>query len=278
MPFFTGGFGLATTALDYTLGKKKAKYSLGRDYRSKAKYEDLMHSRAMDRGLTEQEYYGSPAAGGATTGGPGGAGAVLGNERSFQDFFGKSLMMRGQDIELQKTKMQTDAAIETAKISAGATTGAATIGAGASRYAADIQKRIAENKLELSNREFNQVTLPAAAANIGKTEQETKKLINEVVTSTPEFQRSKILLQMGVENTIQTALLQRFGVDITSKEAMAKLTDQQFRNVLAVLVGVGSHANRELQGLGSAATGLLDKLNPFSDGTPQYQLRPIPQQ
>lgn len=288
MSFWQGmGAAVATLGSKY-IGqgedRQQAKKGLEYENRYALRKEKKLFDRAMDRGMTPTEYYGSAAPG--TPGPGGGVSATLGNQASQKSAMvaqtinaqlGRDVQKRGQDVALEQTKMQTDAAVETAKIQAGATMGAAGTSAEATRYAADIQKRIAENKLQLSTREYNEVTLPAAAAQLNKTKEETKKLINEVVTSTPEFQRSKILLQMGVENTIQTALLQRFGVDITSKKSMAKLSDDQFRNILSVLVAVGSHANREIQGLSSAATSLLRSLNPFTDSKTetQFNLSPI---
>ena len=193
-------------------------------YMRRAEYD---WEKADERGLTPQEFYGSSAAGGSSSS----SGNVLGNSATQLD-------VKRMDMDFQAREKQKDRETEIRK---------AEISAGATKYSANIQKMIADDKIDLSRKTFEQVTLPQAAAQIGLTEQETLKMINDVVTSTPDFVRAKILLQMGVENTIQTSLLQRLGVDITSAEAMGNLSDEQFQNLLSLLVAAGSITNRELQ-------------------------------
>ncbi len=285
MSAFTSAFGSAVGGgLGRSLFGGSSSRNIGKGFREENKYYHRREAEdwrlAQERGLTPQEYYGSPASGGS---GPSGSAATtLGNAASQKEMQGGQLMAEAtqRDLDrktsLQQTKMQTDASIKSSAIAAGASIESSTLGAEASIYGSNTQRRIAKNQLALSTREFNEVTVPEAAQKIKKSIQETKKLLEETATSTPAFQRSKILLTMGVENTIQTALLQRFGIDITSKKSMQSITTEQFRNILSVLVAVGSHANRELQGLGAAATGLLDALNPFSgEATQQYNLNPI---
>lgn len=228
----------------------------------------------QDRGLTPQEFYGSSAAGGSAS--SGGA-QVLGNSKIQSEIAAQKV---GSDITQQALNREVqirgqDKQLEAAELSAGASLGSSKISADASRYSTDVKNKIAQGQLDLSNQEYNKISLPAAAANLKLTEQQTNKAINDVVTSTPEWQRSQKLLSMGVENTIQTALLQRFGVDITSKSAMAKLTDSQFRNILAVLVASGSLANREMQGLAASVSGMFNRVTGTQDE--QFNLMPIGQ-
>ena len=78
--------------------------------------------KAKDRGLTPQEFYGSPAAGGSAASGGGAtlgnsaAAANIQNSKIHQDDKQRTL---DRNVELQKTKMQTDAQLKTAEISAG---------------------------------------------------------------------------------------------------------------------------------------------------------------
>lgn len=229
-------------------------------YRARDQYDWEM---ARERGLTPQEFYGSPAAGGSAASG----GQTLGNNQT-------AMIQKYQDMQFRAEENQKDRENEIAKaeIHAGASLGSSKISAEASMYAADIQERIAQGKLDLSTKEFNQVTLPGAAAKLKLTKEQTAKAINEVATSAPQFVRSKILLQMGVENTIQTALLQRFGIDITSKADMAKLTTEQFQNVLSVLIASGSATNRELQGL---LAGFSSTIQLLGGDNNKFNLNPI---
>jgi hypothetical protein len=232
-----------------------------RDYKKRDRYD---WRQAKKRGLTPQEFYGSPAAGGSAT--SGGA-SVLGNSADKASILAKQqggeAAQRALDrkTSLEQTRMTTEAQKAVAEISANAQLGSAGVSAEASKYAADIQKKIADGKLNLATREFEEYVLPLAALNLDKTKEEIKKVINEVATSTPEFQRSMKLLSMGVDNTIQTALLQRYGVDITSKKDMARLSTQQFKNILGTLMAAGSHMNRELQGLFQVGDSVLGTMN-----------------
>ena len=222
-------------------------------------------SKAQERGLTAQEFYGSPAAGGSSGGS--GSGQVLGNNQTAM-----MQKMADQQFQAEQNELDRQNELDKAGISAEATLGSSKISAEASRYQAELQNAVEQGKLDLSQREFNEVTLPAAAEKLKLTREQTKKAINEVVTSTPKFQRSKILLQMGVDNTIQTALLQRFGIDITSKEEMAKLSDEQFQNVLSVLIASGSASNRELQGVLGAFSTAIGMIGVDED---KFKLSPI---
>lgn len=226
-------------------------------------YEDRFHwSKARKRGLTPQEYYGSPVPGMSTPSGPSGGAAVLGNMVSSANQSSKALISDAisgaaeRDTALKQTKMQTDAQIKTAEISAGA-----------QNYATDVNKIIQDNNWKLENRKLEETMLPMVAAGLKKTEQETRKLINEVATSTPKWVRSQKLLEMGIDNTIQTAILQRFGVDITSKDDMARLTTEQFNNLISVLFAAASSTVKEGQGLMGMITGLL--------GDDNYDIEPL---
>ena len=255
------GSGLATKALSPSTPDPERQIRLG--YQLEGDAHKTRRAGDFDfaesKGLTPQEFYGSGAAGGSPTGG---SAQVLGNSASQQKLqerdriydatqksMDRAVQMRGQDAQLQSTQ-----------IAANASQANASTSAEASKYSANIQKAIADGRLSLDRDSFNQISLPAAAANLEMTEQQTRKLIEETATATPKFQRSQKLLSMGVDNTIQTALLQRFGVDITSKSEVAALSDDQFQNILAVLLASGSHAQREGAGILSMGSGIIDSV------------------
>jgi hypothetical protein len=258
------------TATDTILGRSNARKGASIDNKSYQQRDQYDWQMAKDRGLTPQEFYGSSASGGSSTSG---SGAVLGNASTNANIADKisrqedrKIQERAQDTQLAAAKISADASIKSSEISAGANRYSSDKSYSSSTYSTNINKAIADQNFSLQSKSFKQVTLPAAAANLKKTEQETQVIINNVVTSTDKFKRSQLLLSMGVDNSVNTMLQKRFGVDITSQKQMQNLSEDQFRNVLAVFMAAGSHVNRELQGLLSSS--------PF--GTPkQFQLNPF---
>ena len=86
--------------------------------------------------MTPQEYYGSPAPG---VGGPSGGAQVLGNmatqegianRQIFASALGaaadREVQKRGQDVQLEQTRIQAEAQVKSAELGAGATKEAST--------------------------------------------------------------------------------------------------------------------------------------------------------
>ena len=150
----------------------------------------------------------------------------------------RNVLKRGQDTQKEVAGIQADAQIKTA----------------------EIQEGVQRDQLGQTVREYEEVTLPQAAAKLKLSEAELKVRLNEIATSAPDFVKEKILLQMGVENTIQTAILKRFRVDPTKAETVRNLTDEQFEALMAELFAAGSYLNREISGAGSQINKMLRNL------------------
>lgn len=223
--------------------------------------------QGTEMGLTPVELFGSPAsgAGGGTTG----SGATLGNNASQQQMQNNQLQqqqaLQDQQIAantftaLAQTKMQTDAQKDVAETQAGATTGAADIHASVQAVANSIR----QGELDLSTRVFEESTLVMIGMAQEKHPQEVKKLINEAATSLPEWQRAQTLLGMGVDNSINTMLQKRFGIDITDSSQMKNLSTEKFRNILSVFIAADSSLYKQLAGFFAA------------QGEDQFNLDPV---
>lgn len=244
------------------------------DLRNQKEMFDYRINQGLSAGMTPYEMYMGPAggAGGGTTG----SGQVLGNQAGAQQLESQRLnqadeIARRENTadrvtDLAKTAMQTEAQKDVAEISAGATLGAAGISAEASRYQADLVNKIQQGQLDLSTRSFEEDTLPRLAAMLELNEYEVKLKIEQIATNTPKFKRAQLLLQMGVDNTTNTLLQKRFGINPANDEEIQALSEEQFRNVLAVFTAAGSTIHREGQGLLS--------MNPFGT-TPEFNLNPL---
>lgn len=237
-------------------------------------YEDRFHwNKARKRGLTPQEYYGSGAPGYSSPSGPSGGAAVLGNMVSSANASSKALVSSAiqgaadRATELKKTEMQTEAQKYVADTQARTATGNVEKQTSTQMKIAEMENAIKDRKVTLDEKSYNRVTLPQAAATLQKTKQETKKLINEVATTTPAFLRSMKLLSMGPDNTIQTALLNGLKIDITNKEQMAKLSTEEFGRLMSILFAAGSGVTKNVHGVAGLVGGLI--------GDENYQLDQI---
>lgn len=224
---------LGTEAFKSVLGRSDARAGrLGQD-RSYAWRDQYDWKQAEDRGLTPQEFYGSPAAGGSAAT----AGASLGNNSgsAMQDF----ARMQWESSEREKDRQKDK---DIAEIQTGTQR---DITAEQLR----VQQLIENRKADLTERQLNEAVIPAAAANIGVSEQQVKLLIEQTKTATPSFQRAQKLLSMGVENTLTTMIMKRYGIDPTSGKAMQALTEDQYDEALSLMMAMTSHSYKELQGI-----------------------------
>lgn len=267
MPFgkLSGALGFGKTVKDLfsnTRSRRRSDLRYGHfmDQQFSLGTEAAMWSRAQERGLTPQEYYGSSAAGAPSV--SGGA-QVLGNNETVmaKQRLETAAMLGNAEQERRNRKevaeIQADAQVQSAEIGSEATQEAAKTGAVANVAIARLRNLIEARKVDLSEREFNEVTLPAAAANLKMKEQEVKKAVHEVATSAPSFVRGNILLTMGFDNTMQNMVLKRFAIDPTSVKSMQALSKKQFEHIMTVMLGYSSSVGRETRGIGKTASDLV---------------------
>ena len=233
--------------------------------------QDIENQKAMfdhrlnagfSRGLTPQEMFGSPAAG--SGGGTTGSGATLGNQASAQSIASKQLRqqqeMQYQTLgvqaatQLMQTEMQTDAQRDVAKIGAGATVESAEISAAVQQ----ARNLIEQGRLDLDTRNYEEVTLKAAAENLKLTKQQTLKATNEVATSNPKFIRAMKILTMSAENLIATVMVNGQPVDVTDPQQLSKMTVAQKSKLLNGLIAMSSHSFRESSGIGAKASEVFE--------------------
>jgi multidrug efflux pump subunit AcrA (membrane-fusion protein) len=173
---------------------------------------------------------------------------------------------------LQQTKMQTDAQKEIASQQVGATT-----------RGQDIQKAIAEGRLNL-DRDTYKLNVKSASANIRKTEQETAKLINETATSDKKFVTAMKQLSMGPANLLVELTMRHNGIALNDKSFMS-LPVKKREAILAQILALSSSTYTEGKGVealgsGAAESSLVDSfldLLPFdteSEMTLPEQRRP----
>ena len=257
--------------LDKVLGRNEGRSNLQQGHEQDVKWslhkENELWSRAEARGLTPQEYYGSAAPG---AGGTSGGGQVLGSQTNVQNQLKYDMYNKEMD---RKT-----------------TLGVARINADAQKYSADqsrqatqdqvtgnvavqeLRNLMEDRKINILEREFEEIRLRAAQASLDLTREQIKKAVNEVVTSTPKYQREMKLLSMGFDNTIQTMILNRAGV--SDPKDMSKLTEEEYEALLQTMLGHSSTLGRELKGIVQSVKDLINFLqglpkkdNPFSGPT-----------
>lgn len=224
--------------------------------------EQILYDRARARGITPTQYYGAGGAGVAGGSLSGGA-QVLGNAETQTDasrrqavaMLGNAAAERENQKEI--AQIQADAQTTAAGISAGATEGAAIISAEANERIADLVNDIAQQDIDLRTRELEEVMIERIARENYVAEAEVKKLLNEA-SFTPEFKEKITKMTMGVSNSVNLMLQSRFGIDISSREEMQKLTTQEMKNVLSVFMAADSNLYSEIAGLLAAASGKDD--------------------
>jgi hypothetical protein len=236
------------------------------DMQNQKEMFDYRINQGIDKGMTPYEMFMGPAAGAG--GGTTGSGATLGSQpaKLAASSVQASTARLAASTEIQKAKMdmaskvitagiQANTQKEVAEMQTGATRYSADKSSDASQYSAELQYKMKHKELVLSRERFETVDLPMAAANIGKTEQETKEIINRVATSTPEFVVMMKRLQMGPQNILVEYAINNFGFNPLDKGSVEKASEEQKRNFLGLVLGSQSVAVRELFGA-SMATGM----------------------
>lgn len=231
--FLGGSFG-GLLGDEMGLGRKSLKKGYEYQNRYSARYEQEMWERAEGRGLTAQEYYGSSVPGSASSN-PGGA-SVLGNNVAQMRQMASDNINRALD-------RQTD--LKKAEIGAQATMQSAKTSADASMYSSDTNKAIAEGRLKLDRDTYQFINLPQAAAQIGLTEAQTKKAINEIATSDPQYVLYMKKLSMGVDNMISEMYQQMHDFDVTDKQSLLKFDTQKREALLAGMLALQSVTAKE---------------------------------
>lgn len=246
--------GTAGAALGGLVGggesRQRAKKGLEYENRYFLKREQELYRRGVvERGLTPQEWYGSPAPGQS---GPGGnVGSTLGNEANAMKSIASDSIQRqrDRDTQLAVTKMQTDAAIKAATIGAGATTGAADI-------QAEAQKFIAANRLKLDQQTLA-LNIVHTASKLRIEKQQLKKLINEVATSDPKFVMLMKRLSMGIENMISEYFQRHHGIDFDN---FRSLPDEKREELIGNMIAMRSHLTAETEFFKQQGESLLDAI------------------
>lgn len=106
--------------------------------------------------------------------------------------------------------------------------------AGASMYGADTQAKIAEARLALETKRYQNITLPQA--------------INDLLTSTPQWKRQELMARMGVDNMIATLVAGARGLDIMDPKSLERLSQPQFRELVTEMYGLQSYIFSEGSG------------------------------
>ena len=224
--------------------------ALEQEYNAYRRQENWDWRKAEDRGLTPQEYYGSAAAGGSA---PSGATQTLGNAATQIDVQKRQAASNAfsqayaADISLKQTEMQTDAQKYSADKAAEATLGAAGM------------SRETGSEANILNRErYENIDLPAARAKLKLTQAETKVRINEATTTMPKFVLALKRLSMGPDN-LKAELLQNMkDVDVTNREQIQAMSEEEREEFLAFLIANSSRSNQELEGVLKAGAGVID--------------------
>ena len=212
------------TVLGYQYQGSQARKGMRYDRRQ----ENRMYQTARQRGLTPQEYYGSPAAGGIESTGT----QIMGNSHGkMMDSLAKS----ENAVALQMTKMQTDAQKYSADKAAEA-----------QGYSADKSFEGVMEKLKWDKHVFRHVTLPQATKAMKKTQQEINKLVNEVATSEPAWQKMMKYMTMGPENVLSYVMTEMAGLQDLDK--LKGLSTAEKAELLQAMMAMGSVSAKEFAG------------------------------
>lgn len=245
----------ASKIVDRHFARQDVKRGFSLENKYGMKRERLMWLRAQSRGLTPQEYYGSPASGGSF---PSGGAQTLGNASMqstplFMEMMNRekdrAMIGRGQDIELQKTQIQADAAKYSADQTSGATREAAQTNAMASLYASQIQELVANNRLRFDEKQYREIHLPGARQNLELTKAQTQKAINEIATSDAKFVSAIKMLTMGTENMVATLIAKEAGIDLADPKTFTSMDKEKRKAVISAMIGAGGHSRKEIEGL-----------------------------
>lgn len=216
-------------------GNRSARSGAKIDTREKLRQESELYSRAEERGLTPQEYYGSPAPGNPSSSG---AGQVIGNQTS-------KMMSDAMSTQLQISENEKNR--QNAKDIANIQAGTATRGQ-------DITASVAREKIALEIRKHEEIGLKKSAADLRISAVDLKQRLNKLVTDSPGFLREMKRLGMGTENMYVETVLRDAGItDFAQIPAMSPSARQKL--MARMLAGSSAIAKNmaALQDQGQAA-------------------------
>jgi hypothetical protein len=217
---------------------------------------DYRIDQGIEAGMTPYEMFMGPAAGAG--GGTSGSGATLGNNAT-------QMEAQAMQAEQQRISQSMEAAkdISIAQMNNETQKDVTQMQVDAQTRGQDIQADIADARLAFDKQHYKQVILPKLAADLALNEQQVQKAINEVVTSSPKFQRAMKQLTMGVDNLYVETLLKEAGISPTSsQEDWNKIPENKRAALLAALDKARSSVAREGQGLAEVLKDLVNWLVP----------------
>ena len=246
--------------------------------RSWRKMQRFEWQQAQKRGLTAQEFYGSPVPGGS----PGGSGAqTLGNAASQGEIAAQgraaAAYNAGADRAVALSQQQTQK--DVAMINAEAQMYSADRAAGVQTRGQDIQKEIADRTFSLDEKRL-EAELKQRAMDLKISYQELRHKINQVATSTPEFLTAMKQLSMGPANLLTELTLRHHNISL-SDDNFNNLSETERKRIIDEIVALGANSYVEWQGVETVGVNALKEANkilndilrvlkiPFSGGITQ---------
>ena len=230
------------------LGRDRAGYDLRKghslDNKYKLELENRLWNRGQRRGLTAQEYYGSPVAGQS---GPSGGANVLGSNTAAQ------MQMQSQAAASSKQALLGyKAQIDTAKIQKQSAETVARIQAGVQERGQDVQQKIADNILALDKQRLQDIEIPQAQILLKLTNQQYRTEVNKTVTSSAKFQKEMKQMSMGPANLLVELTLRHHGISLANK-SFENLSEKKRKEILDELMAMASKVY--IEGKGGEALG-----------------------
>ena len=266
--FFLGGplgseiGGSLGGAIDANQADPRGDTKKGLEYENEAYLarEKALWKRGQRRGLTPQEYYGSPAPG---VGGPSAVGVALGNQANARQMQARSTGVQAFENALNRktqlgiAKIQADAQVKSAETSAGATKGAANI-------QAEAQKFIAANRLKLDEKTY-QMNMQLAASKMKIEKQQLEKLVNETATSDPQFVKMMKQLSMGVENMLTEYFQRHHGISLYDPESFTNLEEAKRKQLLTAMIAMRANLMSEWSFVQAESASAWEKVKMMLD-------------
>lgn len=243
---FGGGSSQPNYAEQVQLGHKY-------DRQSQQQYFRWMHKYGKKHGMTDYEMFMGPA--GGQSGGSTGAGATLGNAANQQEMQQKQIYSAASTEAINR-ELDRQNAVKIAQINADTQRDVAEIGYKGKELDAETtltveewRNAIANRQVTLSEKEYQEITKPLAAKNLSLKEWELELLTNQVATSTPEWERWRLMQQMGVDNMLVSAISNRLGINVTNQKQMQDLSEEQFDKLITLALSAQSHTRKETEGI-----------------------------
>lgn len=252
-----GGLAAGFLGSKYASGRRRSTTSMVRDARMAHDLEsEALHrrdtdawNRAQSRGATVSEFYGGAAGGGSPA--PQGTAAVLGSQRQQEQRLEQSMIQDNinnalnRSTQLGVAEVQAEASRDVAKIQAGAATDVAEISAEVQR----ARNLIEQQKVDLSVNQYRNILLPAAASKLKVDAAQIDVLLNEAANNEPGWIRKKTVMQLGVDNAIQNAILGRYRVDITNEKDLANMPKKEYKALMSALLAAKSGTTSTFEAL-----------------------------